>query len=780
VLLLILGANLWQSLHGSGAGPDSATLVLRELSEDTNKEEGMDTLLSGVRKDLCHWAKLECDVGNTTAADVTGVTQNQVGRDQKGLIVSLILYGTLCFVCVLFFSLLRLHSPMPFSFFEDEVEEKWLSKQTAGHGPAVLQDRTLFSWVRLSLRGMLRDRDEFSAHIQEQCGLDAAMLLVFIDLCILLFLAIGLPLVFVLCPVHYLGGRDLQTDILDKMSMRNLIDGSHLYWWHSIAVWYVVVVSMELMIYQQRKFLDRRYTWIQNQPYSRSSTILVRHIPTQYQSDEELKKYFNQLFSEERVQSACIVKQTRSLLTLWDQFDNHANSTCSDADQFRSRAQELALQICSERERLFKSTDPCGVSSCGFVTFKCAKDAQVALHVRFSQHYDDWEVTMPPQADDVNWGDLVQDSRFHPFWEAVGYVFIVILYIGFTPIIVAITNLSKALNMGHYAKTLVPTVGLLLFTSFLPTILVIVFDKLFFTIGIQRIQAKLQEWYFWFQVIFVVLVTAVGRSVLTAAQTLLERPMSASALLSASLPASSNFYLNYLVIQWLSSCLELTRLWNFTKYMFFLHRGHQQQEAYKLAEPEDQDYYGIGSRSARWTTNAVIGLIFCQISPVICVLALINFLVCRLVYGYLLISAETRKVDLGGMLWVQKLTHLQRGLWIFIVLMSGVITAGGSRQQATVATCSAVYLYLAQRRCWKYDWRLLPFERIESLRDYTEHGTYIQPELVRNVASELLAKFNCRIDSVPEDPLLNFHQAEDPAHSSGGCSARSVTVLGGK
>jgi len=309
-------------------------------------------------------------------------------------------------------------------------------------------------------------------------------------------------------------------------------------------------------------------------------------------------------------------------------------------------------------------------------------------------------------------------------------------------------------------SALIPTAGLLLFNSFLPTILVFVFDKLFFTIGIRRIQAKLQEWYFIYQVIFVVLVTAVGSSVLTAAQTLITQPMSASALLSASLPASSNFYLNYLVIQWLSSCFELTRIWNYTKYLFFLQRGYSREEACKFAEPEDQDYYGIGSRSARWTANAVIGLIFCQISPLICVLALVNFLVCRLVYGYLLIFAETRKVDLGGLFWVQQLRNLQQGLWIYVLLMSGVITAGGNRQQASMATCSGLYLFWAQRRFWKYDWRLLSFERIESLKEYREHESYVQPELARDVSSELLANFNCGSE-LPSDPLLQQPLAGD-------------------
>lgn len=57
-----------------------------------------------------------------------------------------------------------------------------------------------------------------------------------------------------------------------------------------------------------------------------------------------------------------------------------------------------------------------------------------------------------------------------------------------------------------------------------------------------------------------------------------------------------------------------------------------EETARSMSEPEDQDFYGIGSRSTRWTTNLVITIVFSSISPLISLLGLINFFICRAWY----------------------------------------------------------------------------------------------------------------------------------------------------
>merc|ERR1719436_889878 len=115
--------------------------------------------------------------------------------------------------------------------------------------------------------------------------------------------------------------------------------------------------------------------------------------------------------------------------------------------------------------------------------------------------------------------------------------------------------------------------------------------------------------------------------------------------------------MNYLVASWLSQSMVLTRYIPLTKFKFFC-QIFEEEEAKKMAEPEDQDYYGIGSRSAQWVTLALIGVIYGTMSPPVTVLSFLTFALMRLFYGYLLVFAETKKPDLGGVSWVTALNHV--------------------------------------------------------------------------------------------------------------------------
>merc|ERR1719191_1542724 len=103
--------------------------------------------------------------------------------------------------------------------------------------------------------------------------------------------------------------------------------------------------------------------------------------------------------------------------------------------------------------------------------------------------------------------------------------------------------------------------------------------------------------------------------------------------------------------------MNLTRYVQIIKYRIFS-TMYETEDALKMAEPEDQDYYGMGSRSARFTINMLIAIIFGTLCPWMSLLTGINFFLCRVYYGYLMGFAENKKADLGGAFWVQKLRNL--------------------------------------------------------------------------------------------------------------------------
>merc|ERR1712014_331282 len=79
-------------------------------------------------------------------------------------------------------------------------------------------------------------------------------------------------------------------------------------------------------------------------------------------------------------------------------------------------------------------------------------------------------------------------------------------------------------------------------------------------------QHKIQEWYFYFQVIFILLVTAIGSSLLDTLEELAESPTSIVYLLASTLPTASHFYLNFLPLQWVTHAQNMLRTSNLFKF----------------------------------------------------------------------------------------------------------------------------------------------------------------------------------------------------------------------
>merc|ERR1712187_709897 len=209
-------------------------------------------------------------------------------------------------------------------------------------------------------------------------------------------------------------------------------------------------------------------------------------------------------------------------------------------------------------------------------------------------------------------------------------------------------------------------------------------------------------------------------------------------LLASTLPLASHFYLNYLPLQWVTHAQNMLRLANFFKFKAFS-AALGEAVAIKKSEPEDQDYYGLGSRSARFTFMLVWVLSFCSLSPLITILGFVNFWMCRKVYGYLCVFCEIKKPDLGGNFYMSQIMHVSEGLFIYVVLMTGVLAERDlSAWPGMIAASGLIYQYIAYGRLKNnFRWESLCFDDLmtmdegkgkEELRKST--GVYKQPELI--------------------------------------------------
>jgi len=339
----------------------------------------------------------------------------------------------------------------------------------------------------------------------------------------------------------------------------------------------------------------------------------------------------------------------------------------------------------------------------------------------------------------VLWSDLKQTAASRGGLTVFGYLLTAALYMAYLPIVVGITQLAVNINVGPLQPlwaAFAPTLGLMFMVAFLPTFLILIFRFCFTLKDDSWAQQMLQNWYFVFQVVFVILITAIGGSMRDFMTNLVESPTSIFPMLGKSMPYATHFYMNYVVLQWSSHFMLMMRHTPLAKWRLAMAAGWDEQGALALAEPEDQDYYGMGSRSARSTTVLCIGIVYGTLCPPIWLLVFIEFGICRTVYGYMIVFAETRKPDLGGAFWVQQLRHLFVGNIIYCIVMIGVLLGRASNNgPAIIAAPALVYVLWSQRKFeTHFSWQKLPYselmgdalEETES-KQKQDVGDYVQP-----------------------------------------------------
>lgn len=517
----------------------------------------------------------------------------------------------------------------------------------------------------------------------------------------------------------------------------------------------------------QRKFIILRMEWLRELPKVRANTVLVSNIPDEWQSDAKVREYFNTLFPDQ-IKSAYCIKDTSQLLPLIDSLD-HANKMLHEAKMrteqdpghpptvrpsfcaakinaeayWADQVETLDPQVKEMIKRISTAAKTTGSAgghcTTGFVTFKERRHAEVAIQLQCID-YDTtlWKVDVPPDPKDIMWVDMTQDPRAEFGREALGYVLAGVLFFLYIPIILAISNLATSLNLGPLQplwSAFAPTLGLTLMVSFLPTFLKMIFSWCFTLRAEQWSQHKIQVWYFWFQVVFVVLAIAVGTNTVAFFETLVETPVQIFLLLASSMPNTTHFYIFYIQLQWSSFVLCMVRYVPLAKFIG-LRKIYEDDQAKKLSEPEDQDYYGQGSRMARFSIALMISIVFGTISPPVWMVSLINNTIIWIAHKYLVIFAETKKPDLGGHFWVTNLRQIFVSLGLYIVLMSGILyLRAGTMYPAIVAALALVYIVWSKHRFETFAWETIPYHDVMNQKpdlDQDESPTpeYTQKELL--------------------------------------------------
>mmetsp|Transcript_15363 Transcript_15363/g.43056 ORF Transcript_15363/g.43056 Transcript_15363/m.43056 type:complete len:772 (+) Transcript_15363:67-2382(+) len=707
-------------------------------------------------------------LGTTTTESPTGVTVNAAG-DLTDFLETSLMYIILIGVMYTGFSIARRRYPLVYS-------KNVLPGFALGSLP--VPDDSFNGWVSTTYKLNL---EEVANHV----GLDRAMLLRFCDLGMTMMAWIGIPMICIggTCNLLF-GGNAADGDNMSLLSFGNVEYGSWLYYPYSVVVWMVCVLVHKKICAAQSEFLQLRFKWLREMDRVRANTVLVDGIPDEYQRDDLLHDFFDRMFPGKCIMDAHCVKDSGDLFAHWqrravlrvllreaeakwemsgknpDDRPQHSKSLIGvdmvggtkvdSIDAYQMELDEIEGKIKEEREKLEDDSKTIGGVnlSTGFVTFTERSFAEIALAVNVAEDRNVWAIENPPSPADILWGDLKQDPNARAGREVIGFLLVVGLYMAYLPLVIVITNIAELVDMGPLDSlwsVVAPTAGLQFMVAFLPTFLMIIFENFFTLKAGAWAQHKVQTWYFWFNVVFVIMIAAVGTDFFEFADALLTSPFSVFSLLGDTLPYATHYYCNYIVLQWFVHFMNLTRYVQYSKFKGFS-ALYSEEEAAKMCEPEDQHYYGIGSRSARFTTMMCIGLVYGTMSPPINLLTWVNFFVCRVVYGYTMVFAETKKTDLGGVFWATQLAHIYVGLMIYVVCMTGVFycrvspetdgdeTVGSITAPVVISALAIPYVIWARRKFLEtYNWERLPFSEVFQKQDEASKkrhvgGNYVQPE----------------------------------------------------
>ncbi|CAJ1439916.1 unnamed protein product [Effrenium voratum] len=631
-----------------------------------------------------------------------------------------------------------------------------------------------------------------SAEVQEYAGLDSALLVDFCNLGMKICFCLGLPISAVLIPIYFSLGTHYSDcgqsgaivgprSSLDLLSIASLGCNQSVRWLLAFSVWICVWAVQRLLWEAQKSFVQRRIAWLQQRPKPQSSTVLVANIPPRHRSDAKLKNYFQRLFPE-NVETVYVVKQLSSLAELLEEYDTAEQRLHEALYQWQLHNQEadqrpklildkdadpvdsiehytrlmehLQRLIETERARIRSAdnfTQESLCSSSAFVTFKSSRDAEMALRLRLEPEGHVFTMEYAPAPKDVAYDDLLGSPQRRQLWHFLGFVMIIGVFLFWFPLIglaSSIVNLEnlEQIQVVHQILTTSPwlqsllegifaTLLLSLFMGFLPSALSAIISSTFTFTSKAESQLELQQWYYWFQVIFVLLVTAVGTSLWQRFNDVLASPKGVLFDLANSLPNTSTFYMSYVILNWSLSVLNALRYQNIIKFLAW-NAVCEEDRAKAKSEPEDPDYYGIGSRSARLSLIMAIGLVFSLLSPLTLWVVFAFFFINRLVFSYLVVFAETQKQDMGGKFWALQLRHVHLALPIFVAVMSGCIWTEPYGGPGMLALLSLMLWGYEYSRWSDILWETLPFRAVvegaESGLAASEES-YVQSELTRDL-----------------------------------------------
>jgi hypothetical protein len=504
--------------------------------------------------------------------------------------------------------------------------------------------------------------------------------------------------------------------------------------------------------------------------------LLIENIPDKLCSDVALFDYMVTLFGPESIDSVNVVRRTAKLCALIEKRDaiksalkvalaqwvaekkapeKRAGIYLSGCLCFRQDSNDAEDTIRKHRERLklchyrvrkerqhvdeaavLKFWDTAGGGGCsrtGFVTFTSHRACRLASREQFKPDVMVMLPSAPPSPEDVDYQHIGKDPLVVESQKWLWGLYLFLIMLLWLPIVASVAMLVNFREIEDripvirefcndtstcpiVMQGLVSALLITMLVGAIPTTLMFGIKRFLASKSSVEAQLTLQSTYYVFQVVFILLVTAISSSFMTTLRSIANKPRIVFPLLARSLPSKSHWYSEFMALSWAADAFKMFRFQNllaFTAWRFIF----GEEEAKRRCEPQNMNFHGMGGRMARCSLQLTIVLVFSTCFPPIAIIGWVLFSLACATHMYLMIFVEDQLPDGGGQFWIEGLKSIFCALVIFICLMTGILLQHSTLQHAGVAVLALSVVLYYWRSISQLEWRTLPFESIAQKDD---------------------------------------------------------------
>ncbi|KAF2740253.1 DUF221-domain-containing protein [Polyplosphaeria fusca] len=216
-----------------------------------------------------------------------------------------------------------------------------------------------------------------------------------------------------------------------------------------------------------------------------------------------------------------------------------------------------------------------------------------------------------------------------------------------------------------------------------------------------------QNFYFAFVFVQLFLVVSISTGITATIQKLIDNPLSIPQTLAENLPKAANYFYSYMILQ-AFSISSGTLLQIAAVFILLLSRFLDTTPREKVSRVLSRPGINWGTMIPVYTNFAVIGLIYCVVSPCLMIMMLITFSLFWFTYRYQMIYVSYAKAETNGLIFPKAINQLYTGLYFMELCLIGLFFLqegpGGSKStfpqaivMIVVLALTALYQFLINR-----------------------------------------------------------------------------------